>query len=419
MALQKKNKKRTIFYVLSLIAVYILAFLSIFPPIQVASNFNSICATFSILWIITTFIDSPSYLLKKSKYLWAVYFFTLYTFCFPYITGNLVIGNRFFELFQLPLFHIAYLKNKDFGREKDSQLLIKLLIPVVLIISLWTFQALIKDPWASREISKHYSDKTISENTVGGYYFIYFLVINIGILLFNFFHKQISLTIFQKILYIVLISSSFIIIVLSNYTIALSLSLLSILFLFLRPLIQKNNLKSIIFNFLLLTIFLAVLLWVGIHYMEELFGSSSNAIKIIEMQNYFSANDAGDSMLTRVDTYSESIDSFINNPFFGLIGSGAILSKGSLSGIGQHSQILDTFALFGIGIGLLQLFIYLYPITSRIRNENGTISTLSILMLLIFFILVTINNASASIGFAIFFIYPTINDFLQKKIILP
>jgi uncharacterized membrane protein YkgB len=79
---------------------------------------------------------------------------------------------------------------------------------------------------------------------------------------------------------------------------------------------------------------------------------------------------------------------------------------------------LDTFALYGAGIGVLQLYIYLQPFISRLRVARGYISGFPLLMMVIFLVMVTFDNATPSIGFAAFFIFPTAFDWLHGRKII-
>ena len=107
---------------------------------------------------------------------------------------------------------------------------------------------------------------------------------------------------------------------------------------------------------------------------------------------------------------------FINNPIFGIIFYPlATNHSGQLIAFGQHSQIIDTFALFGFPLGLLQLYIYTKPFRDRITYGYRKYNILTILIMISFLCVSVFNNVTASIGFAVFFIYPTINELINKK----
>ena len=80
---------------------------------------------------------------------------------------------------------------------------------------------------------------------------------------------------------------------------------------------------------------------------------------------------------------------------------------------GQHSQVLDTFALFGIFIGILQLYILFKPFHIYLKDANIYLSSFAEVVVLLFFIQVTINNITPSIGFAVYFIFPTTFNYIK------
>jgi len=118
----------------------------------------------------------------------------------------------------------------------------------------------------------------------------------------------------------------------------------------------------------------------------------------------------------RLNVYQESISIFINNPIFGIIFYPlAVNASGELIAFGQHSQILDTLALFGILIGLLQLYIYVKPLKDRITVGLKKYDIFAITIMISFLIVSVFNNVTPSIGFAVLFIYPTISEIIKKQ----
>ena len=117
----------------------------------------------------------------------------------------------------------------------------------------------------------------------------------------------------------------------------------------------------------------------------------------------------------RVSTLENSIQAIYRNPISGIITKPILHVGNYLQGFGQHSQFLDTTAIFGIIIGILYIYSILYPLYSVIDLKKQQLS----LQLSIFFsviILFTMNNVTPSIGFAIFFIYLYLNDSLSNQL---
>ncbi|PQJ21094.1 hypothetical protein BSU00_08765 [Tenacibaculum sp. SG-28] len=180
------NKKESIFFRLSVLVLFLLAILSIIPTFRAFSFFNYLWATSLICYVALIFFDDSSYFLHSDTYKFSIFFFIFYTIFIPILFGNNEIGNRFFELSQLPIYFIAFDYNNRKGRIDKNIKIIKSLIPVIVIISLITVLEYRDDPSISRALK---SSKGIGTDKllkgVGGYDFIYFLVFFCSILIFN------------------------------------------------------------------------------------------------------------------------------------------------------------------------------------------------------------------------------------------
>ena len=144
-------------------------------------------------------------------------------------------------------------------------------------------------------------------------------------------------------------------------------------------------------------------------------GKGATFEKLLELQSFiFGYGLRGTAFLARIKTVKSSIEAFVNNPITGIIVKPIPSDHNFILGFGQHSYFLDTFALYGILIGVLNLYLVIQPFYIRMVNRNLLGLNLAILasMLLLF----SINNTTASIGFGVFFIYPVIFDWLNTLI---
>ncbi len=204
----------------------------------------------------------------------------------------------------------------------------------------------------------------------------------------------------------------------SNYSAALYLLLLLLL---ISVFFYSRNTKTSLFYSAIGIISLAIVVQIFfvplLDWLIDLSLGTLNTSRFKEIRHYFTTSQMGDTIWMRVDRWSESIETFWRYPMFGIIRKKLQFSGGYIIGFGQHSQFLDVFALFGLGIGTLQLYVFLQPIVKRIRNADNSYSGMSIAILTLLIILFTINNATPSIGFALFFIFPTIYDWKQQALI--
>lgn len=409
-------KKRSFFYIGGLAMIFLLALSSIFSPIRALSYFNQLWAICIISWFVFTLLEKPYYLLIPSRHRLAIFVYLTYTIGLAYMAGNGSIGNRFFELSQLPLFYMAYEKNKLSGRNKDNLLIIKLIAPFVLITSFITIMAYSINPYVSRSITSGGEGVEYLKQGIGGYEFIYFLVILVPILLFVLFNKNRSISKKYKFLGIGATILFGVNIVLSNYSTAFFLLILGI---FMRLFFNRIKYSNIFFYgllLLLITISFQPLLSFILDLIVDILGNSNNVSRVLEVKDLLLKGDTGISIEARNDVFMESFNLFLQNPIFGIVTDPINHNAyGEIIGFGQHSQVLDTFALYGLLIGLLQFYVYLNPLVARLKYAKGLISGFTLTVIIIFLIIITINNATPSLGFAVFFIYPSLYDWYMEK----
>ena len=87
---------------------------------------------------------------------------------------------------------------------------------------------------------------------------------------------------------------------------------------------------------------------------SKFFGVDTNYNRLVEIQSFLDSGLIGISIESRLQSFVVSISIFVNNFWFGIVHSklGVNLS-GQIDSFGQHSAIFDTFALYGVIIGLL------------------------------------------------------------------
>lgn len=407
---------RTLSHFISLMMLYIIILSSFYPPLRSLSYINQIWAVCIIIWTVFAFAETPRYFVKPNTYRLVVYLFIFYTVSIAYLSGNTIIGNRYIETFQMQLFYMAYERNKLYGRWKENQYLIRFIIPIVLLTSVITLNAYRTNPVVSRSMKKA-TEVGIKgmEMGIGGYEFVYFIVF-LFLILFNYIIcKNIKIQI-KKYITVVLICVILLInIVLSNFTTALLIVSIGIILIII---IERIPFKYLIIILPLMSIslfFYESIINAITGSILYLLDDSWNAVRVKEIRQLFLSGDIGSSFGNRLFVFNESIQSFICNPIFGSIKDPVINLNGETAGFGNHSLILDTFAMYGIGIGLLQFYIYFQPMVIRLRSSEGVLSSLSLMMLITVLIFFIVNITTPIIGLAIFFIYPTIYDLINNS----
>jgi len=137
-----------------------------------------------------------------------------------------------------------------------------------------------------------------------------------------------------------------------------------------------------------------------------LFARSSILEKLIEFQNYITeSNNDFFSLENRLGTYLVSINSFFENFYLGIIVKPLTYENGFIKDFGQHSMIFDTFSIYGVLIGLLNLYLIIAPfifLKKRFFSNKKIIFAFFISILIFSFF----NNSTINTSFLAFFIFP-------------
>jgi hypothetical protein len=411
-----KEVRRSGLYLISITLIYCLAVMSFLPVVKSLPFFNYIWPIFVAAWLATAIMMDNDFFLKPDLHQVLTYIFFFYTILIAFVAGNGFIGNRFLEYLQLPIFYWAYRINERKGWHRDSVKLLLGLVPVVIFTSIVTLSQYITNPNISRTAKK---DTTAGleqmSQGVAGYEFIYFLVFLFGPLLYLLISKRKQYGFVVKLFLILLLSMIMINIALSNFMIAALLVLLSIIFKLFIPKMTTN--RAVLYLFISLVILPVAPYFVVamIDLILSFSDGSMNAERLLEIQRFLSLGIIDLSMNARLYAFQSSLEAFFNNPLVGIITTDIGGSGDGLIGFGQHSFLLDTFALYGGVVGLLSIYIYLQPLYQQVKFENSESSSLPFLMFLIVFLFFTINNVTPSIGFAIYFAFPVLYGLMRTE----
>ena len=194
---------------------------------------------------------------------------------------------------------------------------------------------------------------------------------------------------------------------------ALLLSLIGLSLRLVLPRLTRKRFMVVVFVAIAVWIkFDAVFLWTTDLAISFL-GDSNNALKVKEIRDLVVFGSSGFSVDARSETYLDSLKLVYEHPLFGIVLSPLHRVGTGVTGFGQHSQIIDTFALFGLPVGLLQLYLLYSPLVKFINFRDRT-SSISLVIFLVMLILSTFNNLTPSIGFAVYFLYPVLHDEIFK-----
>lgn len=406
-------------YFLNFLFTFFITLATVFPPIRALGNINILLNVICMfLWCINSLCINPSFFKKPTNQRLFTFIFILYSIFVPYLLGNGVIGNRYLSIAQVFFFYIIYEFNTCISRDKDSWLIAKLSMPFILITLIKTGMGLLKNPYVSRQIKT--SDAfslNLLRSGIGGYEFIYLLVF-ISIIFFYFvFSKNKTKNNFRYIMYIFGFISVTSIILISNYLTAFLTVFMSIMVLFFIRLIKNKH--YIILLIILSTGIIFLLIWKPLtlnilDWVSTWLGTGANYNKVIAIKEILINNTKSDIISSRYELLQISIEAFLKHPMYGLVIDKIQTSGGFLQGFGQHSHIIDTFALIGIIPGCIQIYILTQPFIKRLKktkSSNDLVWTMLFAVLLVF----NFNTAVPSLGYGIFFLFPLFNDSIENS----
>lgn len=212
-----------------------------------------------------------------------------------------------------------------------------------------TCVGLIRYPYAARVLATIESASDANAvlytwKNIGGYEFVYMVALLYPLLILAYKRKKIGL-----LPTIIGVIGIFAMVILSEYTTAFLLLLISSLLF----LVKRNLTKKDIWIFLLFSIVCMVVLDDALSDFLQWIGSLTGSETMMERLDSLAGGQTGleQSESNRIFLYEQSIQSFFSNPLFGT------LLKGG-GGVGGHSFVLDTIGVYGILGGVLLFFMY-------------------------------------------------------------
>lgn len=286
--------------------------------------------------------------------------FNLLTLCNR--SESIVLWGYSFLLSLVPIilgYYIVYNRKKEITYYKNT-----IFIAFVITI-LTTSIGLIRNPYAARVLATIESSNDANSilytwQNIGGYEFIYMVVLLYPLLILAYKRKKIGL-----MPTLICVGSIFIMTILSEYTTAFLLLLItSVLFFLKRDLSTKD-----VLIFMFLAIFCMIFLDDMISNFLQWIGTLTGSETMLERLNALAGGKTGleQSESNRIFLYERSIRTFLSNPLFGTMFKGG-------GGTGGHSFILDTIATYGV-LGVILLY-FMYRKIYRLffvpfQNKDG------------------------------------------------
>lgn len=406
-----KTSSKYPFHIVSSLILLLLFIELVFPPITTLLKSSVVCFACLILWLALSALNDLKYYLHIKPFVLSSVLFFLFTVIIPYICGSAVIAHRYIDMAMIPFGYVIYDYYKEHDCKQDLIKIIGVSGVFAIITAITTYIALLDEAYISRKADGKEQTADLQAMGIGGYSFVYLVAAAAPIFLYIFLKtksKRVkAATLIAFVFSLVFISKS-------NYLTAFLAVIIVSAVLLLGYILTRKKRKFvysallIIFTVLFITSF------------DTILGLAKDMLPQRIVQGLFTEDSVAKSIWQeftgdRLPMLLKSIEAFVKHPLFGNLGDGAIeMSGGFLLGFGQHSHILDTFALYGIIIGVWSVVILVHPFRKNGKWVKSDIY-FSVAMILSAFIIYMFNIATNSIALVYTIIFPLVRDYFDEK----
>lgn len=395
-----KIKKNTAIDIVASICILFLILSAVYPKITIIGNNAILCFASEIVWLILAYCQSKTVFSRIVSKNWYFFAFMAYVSIIPYLFGNPSIGNRYIYTFGLTFGILIF---EYYYEIEKLNMLKKLLIisaPFFLYTFITTFIVARSNPWFIRAVDNQ-EGRDLLRQGFGGYHFVYLVTIFFSVFVFIALREK-KLRLVSMI--VVVVTFSFVVI--SNYFTAVLVCLICVFVAF----ANRFREHPVYFFIFLIPIIIIVVFLLSPAFQKLFLGLFSPEGRI-----YRSLNTSNNSLFgaffnefvrDRWPVNQISIDAFLKHPIFGIVVRPLANDGIYDTGYGQHSFILDTFALFGFVIGVINVAI-LYGVKKEFTN-NAKELLYSPSVLVPLFTISLFNNITHSVAIAATIIAPLI-----------
>jgi len=390
----RNRKRRSYVDIFNNLSILLLIIYFCFPIMNSFSNifrvgYTSICISVFYLTV----------LMKNTKLFMKILNTTILIFVFitlSYFAQWAEKTTFFQQIYFLFLFWVPFIMMLYIVETNDRKLYKAIIITTIVslaLTSITTIRGITLYPFASRYLatgqSELYNLDMYRRINIGGYDFIYGLVLMIPVLIYLIhWDKR------HRIIYFSIIALYTVCIIKSQYTIAVLMVIISLALLF----IKRINFKTVsVILLALITIFLIFQMDIAAIFfnMARMIGKNGYIMlskRLTEIADSISQSGAIGG-LSRYNLYGKSIQAFIYNPILG-----TLINPISNYTPGGHSSLLDTLGFLGLlGMGFIIYFCSLfYKKVKENFSKHNVYSYVKYLMLATV-ILATLNTIFSSV----------------------
>ncbi len=390
---------------IKLISIMYLSVWMTSPFLAYGTGYRVLALLSIVIWLILEFFNKKSVFRKPTSYVLVLYLFLFYTIPVTYLAdGSAGVSSRI-QFYLMLFFLLVYASYQ----RRSLEILKPVIYVNIVLFTIWiitTYMGLLQDNHAARLVIRSTEEAmALTEEGVGGFSFIYILlvyIISILALIKHRFEQKKKFTVVTTFL-LFSVFMAMLVVMKAEYSTAVLLMVFSVsFFLFHTRSTHRNTLLFLIF--ILVYIFFDTYKVDILQSLQPLAEGTNYRIKLQDSIDSIRLGEATGTTAERVERYRRSIGIFLENPALGIW---------SYMPVGKHSLILDTFAQYGFFAGVALIYI-LFKIPYQILQTHKKNRTLSVTVLFLIIALFTLNNVSMSYGFMFYIFYPYIIQRLEN-----
>ena len=396
---------------LSEIGIIYICLWVISPPLQFGIQYRLLVALFLVILLLDVLVKSNRNISFTKYGLGIILYFISVSvfgeFLFPDLTPFIWwIQNYIFFAF-----YFIMLKIKSSSSLFTQQYMLKLILLAQLIWATRSLQGLSADATIARVLTRS-NDQAVelASSGYGGFGLVYSSLLCVplfmGYIRKNYkgaFNAIIRLKLFNLDLLVLLnLLVTILVIMKAGYMLAICAVLL---YLILGLVFSGGIVSRIVKSGLTLAIFFTLFSRKTLILVQDvaMTVNPNYGRKLNDILAYSSSTNLYDNTLYhRIERYTRSIKTFLDNPIFGAL---------SRDNIGKHSATLDAFAHYGLLLGLLYFLCITVFLVREILQKNQYLNRSNFLLFLIF--VFSTNNIVGSQGLVLFIVYPLLLNYAE------
>lgn len=371
------------------------------PPLAYGVGWRGIALLAMLLWLVADTLTVQGVLRRPNWPVVVGAVFVCYTFIVEWLVQDQAGLNRQFQIW-IMLFFLLVGESHQRGRSDEARFcfwVILLVLPIWSVTTLWGIDVI--GAGASRAISRSSEEaRELLGHGIGGYGFVYTLVLCLPILVYLTINpisrkdeQQPQLKrLAKRLLLMGNCILAMLVVLRAGYAIALILTVVAILG---AVLVRSRQIHSLVISVCFLSV-LALVMSMSVdpilHSLEGVTAGTEYSAKVRDIR-YSLANDQSTGTFEgRAERYARSLSLLVENPVLGTL---------RFDDIGKHSAILDRFAQYGFGIGLLFLVLLIFLPFRYLRSRQVPIG-LSLPFTVVAFGFPMLNNVFMSWGLILY-----------------